>query len=142
MPEWQADFEIKQHLWQNSFFSNWKIYKPIRYRQITETESAEKHSEDQKHTSNVAKIYYQKIKLGNIAMNAKTCLEKLQVSCKSLEQLAAVNKATQSSNKIDFGKCEPSNQKLRQKKWLFRIARIILYAKGFLNMVMVVGLLY
>ena len=112
-----------------------KYINPTRYSQIIETESAEKLtveeqaflSEDQKHTSNVAKIHYQKIKSENIAMKAKSCLDKLQDSSKSSEQLAAVNKATHSSNKIDFEKGGPSNQMLLQKKWLFRIARIILY---------------
>ena len=49
----------------------------------------------------------------------KSCLEKLQESSKSSEQLAAVNKATHSSNKIDFEKGEPSQQGLRQKKTAF-----------------------
>ena len=75
-------------------------------------------------------------------MKAKPSLEKLQDSSKSSEQLAAVNKATHSSNKMDFEKGESSNQKLQQKKWLFQIARIILYVKEFLNMVLVVGLLH
>ena len=52
-------------------------------------------------------------------MKAKSCLDKLQDSSKSSEQLAAVNKATHASNKIDFEKGEPSNQKLRQKKVAF-----------------------
>ena len=43
-------------------------------------------------------------------MKIKSCLEKLQDSSKSSEQLAEVNKATHSSNKIDFGKGEPSKQ--------------------------------
>ena len=60
-----------------------------------------------RHTSNIAKIYYQKLRSENIAMKAKSCLEKLQNSSKSSEQLAVVNKATHSSNKIDFEKCEP-----------------------------------
>ena len=75
-------------------------------------------------------------------MKAKSCLEKLQDSSKSSEQLAAVNKATHSSNKIDFEKDEPRKQGCDRKKQLFQIARIISYAKGFLNMVMVVELLY
>ena len=75
-------------------------------------------------------------------MKAKSWLEKIQDSSKSSEQLAAVNKATHCSNKIDFEKGEPSKQGLRQKKQLFQIARIISYSKGFLNMVMVVGILY
>ena len=66
-------------------FAIGKYINPTRYRQIIETESAEKLtveeqaclSEDQKHTSNVAKIHYQKTKSENIAMKAKSCLEKL-----------------------------------------------------------------
>ena len=75
-------------------------------------------------------------------MKIKSCLEKLQDSSKSSEQLAEVNKATHSSNKIDFEKGEPSKQRLRQKKQLSQIARMISYVKGFLNMDIVVGLLY
>ena len=52
-------------------------------------------------------------------MKAKSCLEKLQDSSKFSEQLAAVNKATHSSNKIDFEKGEPRKQGLRQKKAAF-----------------------
>ena len=52
-------------------------------------------------------------------MKAKLCLEKLQDSSKSSEQLAAVTKATHSSNKIDFEKGEPRMQGLRQKKAAF-----------------------
>ena len=52
-------------------------------------------------------------------MKAKSCLDKLQDSSKSSEQLAAVNKNTHASNKIDFEKDEPRNQKLRHKKVAF-----------------------
>ena len=52
-------------------------------------------------------------------MRATLCLQKLQDSSKSSEQLAEVNKATHSSNKIDFEKGEPSKQGLRQKKVAF-----------------------
>ena len=104
-----------------------KYINPARYRQIIETESAEKRtldeqtclSEDQKHTSNVAKIHYQKLRSENIAMKARSCLEKLQDSSKSSEQLSEVNKATHSSNKIDFERDESSKQGLRQKKSSF-----------------------
>ena len=99
-------------------------------------------SEDQKHMSNVTKIHYQKLRSEYVAMKTKSCLEKLQESSKSSEQLAAVNKTTHSSNKIDFEKDEPSKQGLRQKNQLFQIVRIISHAKGSLNMIMVVGLLY
>ena len=52
-------------------------------------------------------------------MKARSCLEKLQDSSKSSEQLSVVNKATHSSNKIDFERDEPSKQGLRQKKVAF-----------------------
>ena len=52
-------------------------------------------------------------------MKAKSCLEKLQDSSKSSEQLVTVNKTTHSSNKIDFEKGEPRKQGLRQKKAAF-----------------------
>ena len=45
-------------------------------------------------------------------MKVKLCLEKLQDPSKFSEQLAEVNKATHSSNKIDFEKGEPSKQRL------------------------------
>ena len=109
------------------FLAIGKYINPTRYRQIIETESAEKLtfeeqtclSEDQKHTSNVAKIHYQKLRSENIAMKARSCLEKLQDSSKSSEQLSEVNKATHSSNKINFERDEPSKQGLRQKKVAF-----------------------
>ena len=109
------------------FLAIGKYINPTRYRQIIETESAEKLtldeqtclSEDQKHTSNAAKIHYQKLRSENIAMKARSCLEKLQDSSKSSEQLSEVNKATHSSNKINFERDEPSKQGLRQKKVAF-----------------------
>ena len=52
-------------------------------------------------------------------MKARSCLEKLQDSSKSSEQLSEVNKATHSSNKINFERGEPSKQGLRQKKVAF-----------------------
>ena len=75
--------------------------------------------EDQKHTWNVAKIHYQKLRSENITMKAKSYLEKLKDSSKSSEQLPEVNKATCSSNKLDFEKGKPSKQGLRQKKAAF-----------------------
>ena len=109
------------------FLAIGKYINPTRYKQIIEAESAEKPtvdeqtclSENQKHTPNVAKIHYQKLRSENIAMKAKSCLEKPQDSSKSSQQLVAVNKATHSSNKIDFKKGEPRGQGLRQKKAAF-----------------------
>ena len=68
--------------------------------------------EDQKHTWNVAKIHYQKLRSENIPMKAKSCLEKLKDSSKSAEQLPEVNKATYSCNKLDFEKDKPNKQGL------------------------------
>ena len=55
--------------------------------------------------------------------------------------MTVVNETTHSNNKIDFEKCKQSKQGLPQKKAAFQIAWIS-YAKGFLNMLMVNGLLY
>ena len=70
-----------------------KYINPTRYRQIIETESAGKLnldeqkclSEDQKHTTNVAKINYQNLRSENIAMKARSYLETLQDSSNSSE---------------------------------------------------------
>ena len=63
------------------FLAIGKYMYPTRYKQIIETESVEKLTldeqtclrEDQKHTSNVAKIHYEKFRSENIAMNAELC---------------------------------------------------------------------
>ena len=72
------------------FLAIGKYINPTRYRQIIETESAQKLtldeqtclSEDQKHTPNVAKIHYQKHKSENVAMKANCALRssKIQVN--------------------------------------------------------------
>ena len=76
-----------------------KYINPTRYRQIIETESAEKLtsaeqaniSDDQKHTSNVAKIHYQKLKSQDVAMKAKSCLDKLRDASTSSNQILDIN---------------------------------------------------
>ena len=63
-----------------------KYIHPTRYRQIIETESAtmlnveEQHtvSEDQKHSSNVARVHYWKLRSGDLALKALMCMEKLR----------------------------------------------------------------
>ena len=60
-----------------------------------------------------------KTQIGNIALKVRSCLQKLQDSNKSSEQLAEVNKTTHSSNKTDFVRDEPSQQGLQQKKLAF-----------------------
>ena len=63
-----------------------KYINPTRYRQIIETESCsyldseeqEWISEDQKHSSNVARISYKKKRLREIAIRGRNCVRKLQ----------------------------------------------------------------
>ena len=62
-----------------------KYIHPTRYRQIVETASAdlltreeqEVISEDQKHSSTVAKVYYKKKQSRKVALEGKQCMEKL-----------------------------------------------------------------
>ena len=63
-----------------------KYIHPTRYRQIVETQSLNLHSskgrrilsEDQKHSSAVAKVHYQKQRSREVAVKAHECLQKLQ----------------------------------------------------------------
>ena len=62
-----------------------KYIHPTRYRQIVETESSERLtpeeqnyiSEDQKHSSRVAKIFYKKKQSRKVAIEGKKCMEKM-----------------------------------------------------------------
>ena len=62
-----------------------KYIHPTRYRQIVETTSADRLSrdeqetisEDQKHSSTVAKIYYKKKQSRNVALEGKKCMQKM-----------------------------------------------------------------
>ena len=63
-----------------------KYIHPTRYRQIIETESVNKLdlqeqrfvSEDQKHSSNVARVHYQKLRSRDVALKGRSCMEKLR----------------------------------------------------------------
>ena len=63
-----------------------KYIHPTRYRQIIETESVNKLdleeqrcvSEDQKHSSNVARVHYQKLRSRDVALRGRSCMEKLR----------------------------------------------------------------
>jgi len=71
-----------------------KYIHPTRYRQIIETQSAEFlppkeqkwMSEDQKHSSNVARVHYQKKRSREVAMRGRQCMEKLVVESKNLDE--------------------------------------------------------
>ena len=90
-----------------------KYINPTRYRQIIETESVNKLTSeeqatislDQKHTSNVAKIHYQKVKSREIAQKSKDLIEKLRDGTNSIETLKTIgNSITQEQTKsvVDF----------------------------------------
>ena len=63
-----------------------KYIHPTRYRQIIEMESVNKLdlqeqrfvSEDQKHSSNVARVHYQKLRSRDVALKGRSCMEKLR----------------------------------------------------------------
>ena len=118
---------------------------PTGYKQIIKTENAQKLtldeqtclSEDQKHTSNVTKIHYQKHRSENVTVKARSCLEKLQDSSKSSEQLSVVTKPLTLVIKQILKEKNQASKGYDRKKQLFQIARTISYAKGFLSMAMV-----
>ena len=63
-----------------------KYIHPTRYRQIIETESVNNLdleeqrfvSEDQKHSSNVARVHYQKLRSRDVAIKGRSCMDKLR----------------------------------------------------------------
>ena len=69
-----------------------KYIHPTRYRQIFETQSrkvllpSEQKwiSEDQKHSSNVARVHYQKKRSREVAMRGRWCMQKLLEESKSM----------------------------------------------------------
>ena len=68
-----------------------KYINPTRYRQIVETESSDRLSledqrfisEDQKHSSQVAKVYYKKKQSRQVAIEGKRCMDKMTKDCRS-----------------------------------------------------------
>ena len=85
-----------------------KYINPTRYRQIIETESSERLSkeeqevisEDQKHSSTVAKIYYKKKQSRVIAIEGKKCMDKMTKDSRydsSLDMLNDIDKRFDSS---------------------------------------------
>ena len=82
-----------------------KYIHPTRYRQIVETESAERLTldeqnsitQDQKHTSNVAKVHYQKTKSRSVAVKGKEAMSRLRNDMHSVTKLQQINEQLQSS---------------------------------------------
>lgn len=90
-----------------------KYIHPTRYRQIIETESSQnlsldeqlQLSEDQKHTSNVAKLHYKKVRSQDIAKKGAACMDKLRDNTTNLENVAHINESLNLpalSNSIHF----------------------------------------
>ena len=75
-----------------------KYINPTRYRQIIETESTERltqeeqHfvSEDQKHSSKVAKLHYKKTYSRRMAVEGKKCMDKMTNQCRPRENLVTL----------------------------------------------------
>ena len=93
-----------------------KYIHPTRYRQIIETQSSEVLlpseqkwiSEDQKHSSNVARVHYQKKRSREVAMRGRLCMQKLldqsncvDNDCDIVEQLPAIPNKVNSTNLMD-----------------------------------------
>lgn len=119
-----------------------KYIHPTRYRQIIETESAERLSideqnaisEDQKHTSNVAKVHYKKVQSRSIAEKSKQAMFKLRDDSASVSKLHEINGKT--SNEIDMeisiancvGLHTTRDKACRNKKCHFQRKKITLFA--------------
>ena len=80
-----------------------KYIPPTRYRQIIETPSCELVllpneqkwiSEDQKHSSNVARVHYQKKRSREVAMIGRWCMQKLLQESKNVEYESEENEGT------------------------------------------------
>jgi len=100
-----------------------KYIHPTRYRQIVETESAERLSieeqnhisEDQKHTSNVAKVHYKKVHSRAIAEKGKQAMDKLCNKTASVCKLQEINEL-QEQKVVDFQiQVTPGETKRKQK---------------------------
>ena len=98
-----------------------KYIHPTRYRQIIETESCQILlpneqkwiSEDQKHSSNVARVHYQKKRSREVAMRGRWCMQKLVEESKNMESdnRESDNEHIQQSSSVqdDLGKDSRTN---------------------------------
>lgn len=100
-----------------------KYIHPTRYRQIVETESAERltmeeqsHiSEDQKHTSNVAKVHYKKVHSRFIAEKGKQAMDKLRDNTPSVSKLQELSELKE-QKAVDFQIQTTSRETKRKQK--------------------------
>ena len=95
-----------------------KYIHPTRYRQIVETESAKNLtleeqqalSEDQKHTSFVAKVHYQKLNSRDIAEKGKQAMAKLRDDTRPNNTMQSISESITSQNYVDFQKKDSLNE--------------------------------
>ena len=109
------------------FLAIGKYIHPTRYRQIIETESAAQLtndeqtilSRDQKHSSNVARVHYQKLESRHVAEKGAECMSKLvnrQESDNAIENVnktitSSINIEEKSDETIDFNNVSQDRQK-------------------------------
>ena len=97
-----------------------KYIYPTRYRQIIETQSCEVLlpneqkwiSENQKHSSNVGRVHYQKKRSREVAMRGHWCMQKLLQESKNVEYEREENEGTPVRKKRYSA--APSNKSRRQ----------------------------
>ena len=110
-----------------TFLAIGKYINPTRYRQIIETESAEKLtieeqqilSEDQKHSSIVAKVHYKKLRSRDVTVKAKSFLQKMILDNDGGKSFPTVNSnASEVANdcKITHVSSTPKKQPFSQQE--------------------------
>ena len=95
-----------------------KYISPTRYRQIIETESATSLSveeqrivsEDQKHSSHVAQVHYQKQKSQAVAVKGRECFQKLVSNQASTECIKEMQEKTSVNSIKNFTKVNNTKQ--------------------------------
>ena len=98
-----------------------KYIHPTRYRQIIETESCQFLlpneqkwiSEDQKHSSNVARVHYQKKRSREVAMRGRWCMQKLVEESKEMGKKDSAS-IDHSSPTEDDTACEVTSTRSKQ----------------------------
>ena len=108
-----------------TFLAIGKYINPTRFRQIIETESSEKLSlkeqqllsEDQKHSSNVAKVHYKKLRSRDVSIRAKSFLQKM-ISDVEVGQSSSTS-STPSTEQVSDSDCTITHVSTRVKKQPF-----------------------
>ena len=108
--------KLTDHLSVLVFEAIGKYIHPTKYRQIIESQSYEVLlpneqkwiSEDQKHSSNVARVHYQKKRSREVAMRGRWCMQKLLQENKNVEYESEENEGT-SVRENDIPQPHPTN---------------------------------